>query len=276
MKGTPSFLYGTAWKEEHTERLTRLAVLSGFRGIDTANQRKHYFEGAVGKALTCLWDEGVCTRQELFLQTKFTFKRGQDHRLPYDPSAPYATQVLQSFESSLHHLRTDHLDSYVLHGPSTNTGLTDADWQVWGAMEHLQRAGKTRYLGVSNVRGSQLSALLANATIKPKFVQNRCFATTGWDLDVRRICAENDVIYQGFSLLTANRLPLKQAPFFAIAWRYEVTVPQVVFAFARSAGMLPLIGTSSEEHMKQDLASLTLTLTVEEQRFIKRCAYTRS
>jgi diketogulonate reductase-like aldo/keto reductase len=47
----PRFLYGTAWKEDATQRLTELAVQQGFRGIDTANQRRHYLEAAVGKAI---------------------------------------------------------------------------------------------------------------------------------------------------------------------------------------------------------------------------------
>ena len=47
----PAFLYGTAWKEERTAGLVRSATQAGFRGIDTANQRRHYFEQAVGDAL---------------------------------------------------------------------------------------------------------------------------------------------------------------------------------------------------------------------------------
>src|SRR5262245_2596100 len=102
----PSFFYGTAWKEERTASLTRLAIETGFRAIDTANQRKHYVEAGVGEAVAALIDEGKIKREELFLQTKFTFARGQDHRLPYDPQAPFGEQVAQSFASSLEHLRT--------------------------------------------------------------------------------------------------------------------------------------------------------------------------
>ena len=47
----PDFLYGTAWKEDRTEALTELALRVGFRGIDTANQRQHYFEERVGRGL---------------------------------------------------------------------------------------------------------------------------------------------------------------------------------------------------------------------------------
>src|SRR3990170_1727629 len=47
----PEFLYGTAWKEDRTQALTELALRMGFRGIDTANQRRHYVEAGVGQGL---------------------------------------------------------------------------------------------------------------------------------------------------------------------------------------------------------------------------------
>src|ERR1700683_1732448 len=83
----PDFLYGTAWKEDRTAALVELALQSGFRGIDTANQRRHYFEAGVGEGLAAAYRAGVVTRSDLFLQTKFTYRDGQDHRLPYDPQA---------------------------------------------------------------------------------------------------------------------------------------------------------------------------------------------
>ena len=75
----PPLLYGTAWKEERTEALVLAALRAGLRGIDTANQRKHYVETGVGAAIAGF------PRDQLFLQTKFTFVDGQDHRLPFDP-----------------------------------------------------------------------------------------------------------------------------------------------------------------------------------------------
>jgi diketogulonate reductase-like aldo/keto reductase len=79
----PRFVYGTAWKEDQTQRLTELALRQGFRGIDTANQRRHYNEAAVGQAVSATVKSGLLVRDDLFLQTKFTFRRGQDHRLPF-------------------------------------------------------------------------------------------------------------------------------------------------------------------------------------------------
>ena len=172
MNRAPDFLYGTAWKEDRTQALTELALRSGFRGIDTANQRRHYFEAGVGQALAASYRDGVVTREELFLQTKFTYKDGQDHRLPYDPSADLSTQVVQSMQSSLEHLGTDHVDSYVLHGPSSGYGWTDDDTEVWAAMARERDAGRARLLGVSNVSLRHLEQMASigrrDAGIRPE------------------------------------------------------------------------------------------------------------
>lgn len=132
----PSFMYGTAWKKDATAGLVIQAVEAGFRGLDTANQLIHYDEARVGEALQRLATQGF-TRDKLFLQTKFTPADGQDHRTPYDVNASLTTQVRQSFESSLAHLHTDYLDSYVLHGPYARRGLASEDWEVWAALEAL-------------------------------------------------------------------------------------------------------------------------------------------
>lgn len=129
----PDFIYGTAWKEERTAALTEMALRAGFRAIDTANQRRHYFEAGVGQALAAAYRAGIVTRAELFLQTKFTDAQGQDHRLPYDPEASLSEQVAQSLASSLDHLGTDYVDSFVLHGPSSGYGWTEDDAEVWEA-----------------------------------------------------------------------------------------------------------------------------------------------
>jgi diketogulonate reductase-like aldo/keto reductase len=177
----PRFLYGTAWKDDETRRLTALALREGFRGINTANQRRHYHEAAVGQAIAAWVAGGLGSREDLFLQTKFTFRRGQDDRLPYDPEAHIAVQVEQSFASSLAHLGTDAIDSYLLHGPSRRVGLGPADGEAWRAMEPLHAGGRAWLLGVSNVSLEQLQALCRQARVRPRFVQNRCHAARGWD-----------------------------------------------------------------------------------------------
>lgn len=268
----PAFFYGTAWKENQTEALTRLAIDSGFLAIDTANQRRHYYEEGVGKAVQQALAEKNLQRSDLFLQSKFTYISSQDHRLPYDPKADYATQVRQSFAGSLEHFNTTYLDSYLLHGPASNNGLNKADWDVWRAIEDLQRSGSVKLIGVSNVGLDQLQALLESTEIKPAFVQNRCYARTGWDAKIRQLCRANDIIYQGFSLLTANSTELQNPRITGIAKRLGCLPTQVVFRFALQSGMIPLTGTSSKSHMEADLAAFEIELTGEEMDIVENIA----
>jgi diketogulonate reductase-like aldo/keto reductase len=272
---TPDFLYGTAWKEDRTAALTELAIRVGFRGIDTANQRRHYVEAGVGDGLAAAYRAGVVTRKDLFLQTKFTYREGQDHRLPYDPQADLSTQVAQSLASSLEHLGTDQVDSYVLHGPASGRGWTHDDAEAWAAMVRERDAGRARLLGVSNVSLRHLEQMLAAGSEAPAFVQNRCFARFGWDRDVRAFCARRAIVYQGFSLLTANPEVLGHPLVVAIAARSKATAAQVVFRFAQAVGMLPLTGTSDADHMRQDLASRALTLSAGEVQAIEDLASPR-
>lgn len=267
----PSFMYGTAWKKEATARLVQLAVESGFTAIDTANQLIHYQEALVGEALQSLAAKGV-KREGLFLQTKFTSVDGQDHRTPYEASADLTTQVQQSFASSLQHLHTDYLDSYVLHAPFSRRGLGAADWEVWAAMEAFYEAGKTKTIGVSNITAAQLTLLCQQAQVKPMMVQNRCFAVTAWDEEVRNICRQHGIIYQGFSLLTANRDVLAEPEVHAIAAREGVGPAQVIFRFALEVGMLPLTGTTNPQHMAEDLAAARITLSADEVQRIETIA----
>ena len=271
-RSVPDFLYGTAWKEDRTPALTELALRMGFRGIDTANQRRHYFEAGVGQGLAAAYAAGVVARPDLFLQTKFTYQNGQDHRLPYDPDASLSVQVAQSLASSLEHLGTDYVDSFVLHGPASGYGWSNADAEVWEAMRKERDAGRARFLGVSNVSLQHLEQLMVAHTEAPTFVQNRCFARLKWDSDVRLFCQERKIVYQGFSLLTANVEVLHDPWLIALAKRTNATPAQVVFSFARAVGMLPLTGTSNAEHMRQDLASCDLVLAPEAVRTIESLA----
>jgi diketogulonate reductase-like aldo/keto reductase len=268
----PRFLYGTAWKEGQTQRLTELALRQGFRGLDTANQRKHYHEAAVGQAIAAAVASGLVDRDGLFLQTKFTFRRGQDDRLPYDPDAPIRAQVEQSFASSLKHLGTGAIDSFLLHGPTQRDELATADWEAWRAMESLHDSGRARLLGVSNVSLEQIQQLCARARVRPRFVQNRCYAARGWDCKVRDFCAKNGIVYQGFSLLTANREALAHPELARIAERHGRPVSQVVFRFALEVGISPLTGTSDADHMRADLKVFDFRLAPEEVEVIQRLA----
>src|SRR6202045_3474126 len=253
-RALPLIMYGTAWKEDRTQALVLEAIATGFRAFDTANQRKHYVEEEVGAAVRTAVASGTVTQEDLFLQTKFTYQRGQDYRLPYDPDCDLTAQVRQSIASSLEHLGVTRIDSYILHRPSRSSGLGQADWQTWRAMEDGVDGGLVRLLGISNVSVDQLDSLLGGVRIRPAFVQNRCLARASWDAEVLAICQTHNIIYQAFSLLSGNRQVLLLPCVTEIADRYNKSVPQVVYRFALQLGMLPLTGTTAGAHMGHNLA----------------------
>ena len=264
----PSFIYGTAWKEDATADLVEKAVSTGFSAIDSANQPRHYQEHLAGEALLRLASKGI-KREGLFLQSKFTPANGHDQRIPYDPTESLTTQVKQSFESTLKNLHTDHLDSYLLHGPYTQPGLGDEDWEVWSAIEELYKAGKARFIGISNVNIIQLKLLSEKAEIKPMVVQNRCFANQGWDSEIRGFCKTNQIAYEGFSLLTANPFVIQSPEVRSIARELGRTPEQVVFCFAMQAGMIPITGTTNDQHMKEDLQAVDFELKDDDVQLIE-------
>lgn len=215
----PKMMYGLAWKKERTTRLVLQALSAGFRAFDVAGQPKHYNEPGLGEAIAyALKTKLIAKREDVFLQTKFTFFPGQDpNDLPYDASLPVAEQFKQSFPNSLKNLQTSYVDSLVLHGPYTGGELVAEDWAVWREMEAVHAKGLAKVLGVSNVNARQLELLVKGAKVKPTFVQNRCYANQGWDSAVRAICKEKGIIYQGFSLLTAN-FHLQSGIYFSFLW----------------------------------------------------------
>jgi diketogulonate reductase-like aldo/keto reductase len=255
----PPILYGTAWKKLDTERLVSLALQQGFRGIDTACQPKHYHEAGVGAGIAASLD-GSLTRAGLYLQTKFTPLSGQDPtNVPYDPTAPLPEQVRQSFAVSLRNLRTDYLDCLVLHSPLSSAQQT---LDVWQAMESLVSEGGVRQLGISNCYALELlQSLYRSARIKPRVVQNRFYSDTGYDRDIRAFCGSHGIAYQTFWTLSANPHILSHPALRALASTYARTVEQVFFRYLTQNGLVPLTGTRSQAHMREDLAIFQFELT---------------
>jgi diketogulonate reductase-like aldo/keto reductase len=261
----PRLLYGTAWKKADTASLVQTAIRMGFRGIDTACQPKHYEESGVGEAVAaCLREDGASggglTRAGLYLQTKFTPLSGQDlTRIPYDPAAPLPEQVRQSFEASLENLRTNYLDGLLLHSPLPAAAQT---LQVWQAMEALVDLGGVRQLGISNCyRLEQLRALHDAARIKPALIQNRFYADTGYDREIRAYCRQQRIVYQSFWTLTANPQILTHRTVARLASRHARTPAQILFRYLTQADVVPLTGTRSQAHMREDLSIFDFQLS---------------
>lgn len=259
----PRILYGTAWKKTRTAELVGKALRNGFHGLDTAGQPKHYDEAGVGASIAAALDAGLA-RADLYLQTKFTPVDGQDPRqIPYDPSAPLADQVAQSFHSSLRNLRTDYVDCLLLHSPLRETRQLAETWQ---AMETIVESGGARQIGISNCYSpAYLEALHRSARIAPAVVQNRFHAETGYDRAIRAFCRENGIVYQSFWTLTANPHLLAHERIRESARRHHRTPAQILFRWLTLEDVVPLSGTTSEEHMHEDLAIFGFTLNEDER-----------
>ncbi len=259
---TPPIIYGTAWKKERTTELVALALRVGYRAVDTACQPKHYDEPGVGRALTAAFEAGL-ERQELYVQTKFTPLSGQDpRRVPYDPEAPLVEQVRQSCAASLRNLGVDYVDCLLLHSPLPTVVQTLAVWEV---MEALVREGAAARIGISNCYELRLlETLTRKATVKPSVVQNRFYADTGFDRELRAFCRQNAITYQSFWTLTANPHLLRHASVGELAAQHGLTREQVLFRALSGIGITPLTGTTSEAHMRDDLQLFDVQLQADE------------
>lgn len=255
----PNLLYGTAWKKERTADLVEQAVQIGFRGIDTACQPKHYDEKLVGIALQRLKEQGV-ERRSLYLQTKFTPLSGQDpDNVPYVKDAIPSVQVTQSFNTSLNNLQTDYLDALLLHSPLPTFELT---LEVWHEMETLHKMGRVKLLGISNCYDLDFfKKLFDNATVKPAILQNRFYKESNYDKTLRQFCTEQGVIYQSFWTLTANPHILTSHTMQSLADEFKKTPAQLFFRYLTQSGIVPLTGTCSVQHMKEDLDVIDFKLS---------------
>ena len=249
----PYILYGTAWKKDDTADLVYAAVHAGFRFIDTACQPKHYNEADVGHGWKTAADEMKLKRADFYLQTKFTSLDGQDPRnVPYDKTAKLEAQVSQSIHASLRNLQTKYLDSLLLHSPMSNM---DETLLVWKAFESAVKEGTVHNLGISNCYSvNEFMELYKKATVKPKVLQNRFYADSNFDIELRRLCKKLGVTYQSFWTLGANREAHSNIEWQDMARTKGLTSQTLMYAYMMTLGHTPLSGTKDDGHMKEDVA----------------------
>ncbi|KAF2429789.1 aldo-keto reductase-like protein [Tothia fuscella] len=239
------FIYGTAWKNDETTRLVKEALGSGFRAIDTACQPRHYRGELVGKAIQEALNDTGLSRQDIWIQTKYTSPAGQDHKTtPYNRGAEIETQVHTSIATSLRNLHissesdsneSNYLDCVLLHSPLKTPDDT---------------------IRISNVSLPILSALYDAASVKPHIVQNRFYPSTHYDVDLRAYCREKGVVYQSFWTLTGNPKILGGPIIAELAESAQVTPQVALYALVTTLDVVVLNGTTSSERMQEDLEGM--------------------
>ncbi|KAK9381782.1 NADP-dependent oxidoreductase domain-containing protein [Kockiozyma suomiensis] len=255
----PNMIYGTAWKKDQSDALVSKALQSGFRGIDTACQPRHYNEALVGAgARSFLLLQPEVKREDLYIQTKFSPRGGQDAAsCPYDPDLRPAEQVAASVAVSMRNLQLGYIDTLVLHSPFDQFEDTVEAWKAmfsYTPYSSDKNENIIHNIGVSNVDLQLLKRLVAKTGIYPSVVQNRLYRSTMFDIPLRKWCTENDVIYQSFWSLTANPDLLRHERISQVAQKHGLSSAVALYAVILSEkNICVLNGTTDEEHMKEDL-----------------------
>jgi diketogulonate reductase-like aldo/keto reductase len=128
--------------------------------------------------------------------------------------------------------------------------------EAWRVMETFVDENKVRRLGISNCYNyEQFTTIYNQARIKPSVLQNRFYAESNFDTQLRAFCKKHDIWYQSFWTLTANRNALALAEVKELAKVKNLTPQTYMFAFLMSLGYVtPLSGTTNPQHMAQDVA----------------------
>lgn len=183
--------------------------------------------------------------------------------MPYDHSAPVEQQIHTSVASSLENLRPEatlasitdsYIDSLVIHSPYETTQETIAAYKLLES--YVPK--RVRSLGISNIYNLEhLKALCDEVEIKPSFIQNRFYPQTNHDVELRKYCQENGIVYQSFWTLTGNPKLLASEPVQALSKLASVSKEVALYSLVISLGIAPLNGTTNVGRMKSDLEDLS-------------------
>lgn len=166
----------------------------------------------------------------------------------------------EACEGSLRRLKLERIDLYQLHRPDTRVPFEDSVW----ALAELRDEGKIRHVGLSNVGVRELVTALDIVPIVS--VQNRYNLTDRSSEAVIETCEREGIAFIPWYPLATGRLARPGGTLDEIATRNEATPAQVALAWllAKSPVMLPIPGTSSVEHLEENVAAAGLKLTEEE------------
>jgi len=258
----PTLKYGTlysgtggAMTEESklvTADLVHKAIQSGFRHIDTACQPRHYNEAGVGDGWTKAARELNLRREDIWIQTKYTAMNAHDPvSRPYPGDASHEDRVRASLQHSLEKLRTNYIDSWLMHAAEAEWG---DHWVVWRTMELAVDEGKVHQLGISNFyKLEDVRRVYEHARIKPRVLQNSFYRKSGHDVEIRAFCKEHDIEYQSIFTLSSNREAFRHLDAVELAHAKGLTPEELFFAFCMAIGISPLVGTTNEIYMEDDM-----------------------
>jgi pyridoxine 4-dehydrogenase len=259
MRITGDGIWGPPDDPEAARNLVRRVVELGVNLIDTADSYgPEVSENLIADALHPYPDG-------LVIATKGGLQRTGPGQWPRDGRPEH---LREACEGSLRRLKLERIDLYQLHAPDPEVPYEDSI----GTLKELQDEGKIRHIGISNVSVEQLGQ--ARELIEVVTVQNRYNLTDRSSEDVLEACEAAGIGFIPWYPLATGSLAAPGGALDEVAHAHDATPGQVALAWllARSRVMLPIPGTSSVEHLEENMAAEALTLTDEERDAIARAA----
>jgi aryl-alcohol dehydrogenase-like predicted oxidoreductase len=163
-------------------------------------------------------------------------------------------------EASLRRLKLERIDLYQLHAPDPDVPLEESV----GALEELRREGKIRYIGLSNVNTAELRDMRKIAPIAS--VQNDYNVGRRDSDDVVDACEQAQIAFLAYFPVDAGGLARARGPLAHVAKRHAATPAQIALAWLlhRSPAIIPIPGTSSLDHLEQNIAAAKIGLSLAE------------
>jgi len=171
-----------------------------------------------------------------------------------------AEYLEQQVEMSLRLLKTERLDLWQLHRIDSKTPVEES----LGAVSKLQKAGKIRHIGLSEVKVPEIEQ--ARKVVEIVSVQNKYNLGDRAHEDVLDYCEQNDIAFIPWFPVAAGELARAGGKLDSFAKRHSLTVSQLSLAWLlhRSPVMLPIPGTSNVKHLEENLKAASVSLTQDE------------
>lgn len=222
----------------------KTAIVKGYRSIDTAQVYRN--EESVGRGIRAAIDEGLVTREELFVTSKVW-----NDGLSYE-------ETLAAYDSSLEKLGLDYLDLYLVHWPGIDTNYIN----VYKALEKIYQDGRVRSIGVSNFHVQHLENLLKETSVVPVINQIE-FHPHLTQEEVRAYCKEKGIQVEAWSPLMNGSL-LEESLIQQLASKYGKTPAQIVLRYDVQHGVVTIPKTMTPARMTENLTVFDFVLTEEE------------
>ena len=251
MRITGRGIWGSPEDPDEAERVLRRVVELGIDLIDTADSYgPEVSENLIAETLHPYPDG-------LVIATKGGLLRTGPGQWPRDGRPEH---LKEACEGSLRRLRLERIEVYQLHSPDPRVPWEDSV----GAMKELKDEGKVRHVGISNVSVDELER--ARSSVEVVTVQNRYNLEDRRSEDVLRRCEELGIGFIPWFPLATGDLARSGAPLDRIARAHDATPAQIALAWllARSPVMLPIPGTSSVEHLEENMRSAEIQLSADE------------